>query len=1075
MADIMQRQKELREKSLKIQAAQKQQLQEAQEQADLASLEEFKRNNVQLRTGEWISKADYDKLSPEDQQRIMNLGIKGFNDYYAKLEADFRANNVQIGNDWIPKSAYDALSPEDQQLIQKLGVEGFNKYYEQKQAEFERNNVKLKTGEWVSKAEYDNLPPEWQSTLSSLGINGFQDWLKTAYPGNKGFIIIDDPNYGKVVYGKTDDPNIGLDAGGNRIWIGGRWPESVKTYLQGVEIRGSEIISKEQLQAEKLAEAAKVEGEVTPKPAIVTLKTAEEVIDTVKIANEQVVDKTVFDALDKKYQDILKEKGIEEFKKEYAKDHVQLADGTFITNSEWAHLSKEDQELANKEGYEAVIKKNTVELKSGELVDKEQFEALPPKMQEVAREQGIDAIDLSKLPPEDQFKRLQEWDMIPKDAKFAGVDEAGQILIKDKGADIPWQEKYLTAEMAKGVAVGMIPIAGTIYHWESMNNWERGLSIALDVATFIPFVGAVSAGVRGGTKLTAAVGRAALAEAKAPITMIAHPVATAKTMLYPLETMLRPSKLPLTALEIRSSTVRLPVKDIGSAKDAMEARDIITKAAIMGDKPAVEVAGKKIELSKVALQQQTSPAAIHTTPDIRPFLAGAEIQTGREGGLFVAPTLHTRFTGASAFGDMPEGGIAGALIIRDKATLAKLQPSGKIYRNTAEIEQVIGSGAKLPPPSQVLMTRDVTGKKLALAVIGEPLSNAEIAKLKFTGSVDLIKDIFRPAAKISGKGIDELTELGKEARELEKTLAAAKKANNTAEIKRLQTELDAINQRGRDLARANDLRYAANSALRPIGISTADFIDRISYNDLARSRPTEFARVMKGLPTQERKRILDDLDRTNRAKIVKEMDRVPARPEEPVREIGQLRVIEPKRIIRDTTRVEPERAAIKELPRTRELPRTTTPLIERATPAETRTPAPPRTTVPKKVTSIITYIEKKSDSKKKLTPEQLEGAIAWKQGFIYHLHYPPFGANDVFYSREPIPGVKYHEGIGSAAKSAVTLYGEIPQNVRLDMGIVDVDISRAERTGQPKLRFKGDPKQKTDYSRQSRSSIKISK
>lgn len=1068
MADILQRQKELREKELKAQAAQEQQVQEAQ-QADLASLEEFKRNNIQLKTGEWISKADYDKLSPEDQQRIMELGIKGFNDYYAKLEADFKANNVQIGNDWIPKSVYDALSPEDQQLIQKLGVEGFNKYYEQKQAEFERNNVKLKSGEWVSKAEYNNLPPEWQRELSNRGVSGFQDWLKTAYPGNKGFIIIDDPNQGKVVYGKTDNPNIGLDVAGNRIWIGGRWPESVKTYLQGVEIRGSQIISKEQLQAEKLAEAAKVEGEAAPKAAIVTLKTAGEVTDIVKIADGQAIDKTVFDALDRKYQNILKEKGIEEFEKEYAKDHIQLPDGTFITNSEWAHLSKEDQELALKEGYEAVIKKNTVELKSGELVDKEQFEALPPKMQEVAREQGIDAIDLSKLAPEDQFKRLQEWDMVPKDAKFAGVDETGQILIKDKGADIPWHEKYLTAEMAKGLTIGMIPIAGTFYYWEKMQPWEKGLSIALDVATFIPFVGAVSAGVRGGTKLTAAVGRAALAEVKAPITMIAHPIATAKTMLYPIETMLRPSKLPLTALEIRSSTVRLPVKDIGSAKDAMEARDIITKAAIMGDKPAVEIAGKKIELSKVALQQQTSPAAIHTTPDIRPFLAGTEIQAGREGGLFVAPTLHTRFTGASAFGDMPEGGIAGALIIRDKATLAKLQPSGKIYRNTAEIEQVIGSGAKLPPPSQVLMTRDVTGKKLALAIIGKPLSNAEIAKLKFTGSADLIKDIFRPAAKISGKGIDELTELGKEARELEKALATAKKANNTAEIKRLQTELDAINQRGRDLARANDLRYAANSALRPIGISTADFIDRISYNDLARSRPTEFARVMKGLPTQERKRILNDLDKANRAKIVKEMNRVPAMTEGAVREIGQLRVIEPERIIRDTTRVEPERAAIKELPRT------TAPLAERATPAETKMPAPSKTTVPKKVTSIITHIETKSDGKKKLTPEQLEGAIAWKQGFIYRLHYPPFGANDVFYSREPIPGVKYHEGIGSAAKSAVTLYGEIPQNVRLDMGIVDIDISRAERTGQPKLRFKGDPKQKTNYSKQSRSSIKISK
>ncbi|MDD5487224.1 MAG: hypothetical protein PHW65_06700, partial [Dehalococcoidales bacterium] len=873
----------------------------------------------------------------------------------------------------------------------------------------------------------------------------------------------------KMIYGKTDDPNIGIDAGGNRIWIGGRWPDAVKTYMQGVEIRGSEIISREQLQAEKLA-LSQVEGK-NIQSGIATIKTAGEMkaqSDLIDIGDNRYIDQAAFNALDTKYQELLKKDGIEAFKKEYAKDHVKLDDGTYISNSAWAHLSKEDQTLANKEGYEAVIKKNTIELKSGELVDKAEFNALPAKMQEVAKEQGLDAIDLSKLEPQEQFDKMKQWELVDKDAEFAGIDESGQILIKGVEADIPWHEKYLTAEMAKDVAIGMIPIAGTIYHWEKMQPWERGVSVAFDALSLIPFLGAVSAGVRAGGKLTAVVGRAALAEAKAPITMIAHPVATTKSMLYPIETILRPSKLPLTALEIRYNTVRLPVKDVGAAKDAMEARDIITKAAIMGDTPAVEIAGKKIELSKIALQQKGSPAAIHTSPDMRAFLNGGVIQEGREGGLFVSSSFHSRFTGASAFGDAPKGGIPGAAIFRDEAILSKLQPSGKIYRSTAEIEQVIGAGVKFPPPDQILMTRDITGQKLLLAIFGKPLSHTEIARLKFVGSVDLVKDIFRPAAKISGKGIDEIADLGREAQQIEKELAIAKKAKDSAQIKRLETDLTAVNSRGRALARNVDLQYASRAALRPVGLSTGDFMDRISYRDLARNKPTDFARIVGNLPRAERNRIMNDLDRPLRTRIAKEIERLPKAPRAE-RDETPIRAIDPARVIRDTRgQGIPERQRLPETIRT--------PAGERVpvAPVSPRATAGIRETVPVNTIGLIKLIQSEAPEKK-LTAKQLEGAIAWKQGLIYHLRWQPFGANDVFYSREPIPGVKYHEGIGSAAKSAVTLYGELPQNVRLDMGIVDVHIDRSEKAGQPKLKFKADPKQKTTYGKKDQSSIKSSR
>ena len=99
-----------------------------------------------------------------------------------------------------------------------------------------------------------------------------------------------------------------------------------------------------------------------------------------------------------------------------------------------------------------------------------------------------------------------------------------------------------------------------------------------------------------------------------------------------------------------------------------------------------------------------------------------------------------------------------------------------------------------------------------------------------------------------------------------------------------------------------------------------------------------------------------------------------------------------------------------------------------------------------------------------LSQRQLEGAIAWKQGWIYKLWVVPYGQADIINTKEPIPGVKYYDGPGSAAKSIVVKYGEIPPHVRRDMGIVDIDVFRSKEGGkQPTIKYKPDRGQKTKY------------
>jgi hypothetical protein len=167
--------------------------------------------------------------------------------------------------------------------------------------------------------------------------------------------------------------------------------------------------------------------------------------------------------------------------------------------------------------------------------------------------------------------------------------------------------------------------------------------------------------------------------------------------------------------------------------------------------------------------------------------------------------------------------------------------------------------------------------------------------------------------------------------------------------------------------------------------------------------------------------------------------------------------IAPDRITPD--RITPERVTPERITPDRITPDRITP--DRITP-DRITPDTPRIRITPDITRIITHIQEHSEHKK-LDPKQFEGMLAWKQGFVYQIRWKPFGKNDVFYSREPIPEVKYFDGIGSAAKSAVALYGEIPKQVRVDMGIIDVNIFRGKDMDKPVLNFKADPKQKTHY------------
>lgn len=100
-------------------------------------------------------------------------------------------------------------------------------------------------------------------------------------------------------------------------------------------------------------------------------------------------------------------------------------------------------------------------------------------------------------------------------------------------------------------------------------------------------------------------------------------------------------------------------------------------------------------------------------------------------------------------------------------------------------------------------------------------------------------------------------------------------------------------------------------------------------------------------------------------------------------------------------------------------------------------------------------------TKRPMTKKELAGAVAWKQGFIYIMIYPPYGKDNIEHSRKPFPGVKTTTGARSAYETIARITkGKLPATIKRDMGIMDITIS-SPKVGKPVIEFKADPKQKT--------------
>lgn len=104
---------------------------EAEYKIALKEYEEFKANNIELATGEWIDKEEYNKLSLEAKNILNELGIESYNESLKKqtiLPSNINPEDyVHLDTgEWVSRKQFDKLTPDEKLSLIEVGVDNFN-------------------------------------------------------------------------------------------------------------------------------------------------------------------------------------------------------------------------------------------------------------------------------------------------------------------------------------------------------------------------------------------------------------------------------------------------------------------------------------------------------------------------------------------------------------------------------------------------------------------------------------------------------------------------------------------------------------------------------------------------------------------------------------------------------------------------------------------------------------------------------------------------------------------------------------------------------------------------------------
>lgn len=251
--------------------------------------------------------------------------------------------------------------------------------------------------------------------------------------------------------------------------------------------------------------------------------------NNVKLDTGEWVSTDTFNQLPPDYQETLKAVGVDAFNKkvnaeiaDFEATNIEIKPDVWVTKDEWSNLSPTQQEEVKATGQYTIIPKDGDEVfnqlkTEGKIPDNailDDYDSETGEVTYTALKTSLSTDDIMKYWNELSAaqQQIQINGALGKNVRVHYKDfneltdkERDEVMKYYTQSMLPYQTKDTqffkdTWEQQKiqlkDAAIGLIPVYGTIYHWDKMSPTWRGISIALDIITVIPLIKAAGQGIK---------------------------------------------------------------------------------------------------------------------------------------------------------------------------------------------------------------------------------------------------------------------------------------------------------------------------------------------------------------------------------------------------------------------------------------------------------------------------------------------------------------------------------------------------------------------------------------------------
>lgn len=1043
---------------------------------------EFHSKNIAISPGVWIDREFFNSLTGEQQTELARVGIDKFIENQEAKAAEFKQNNVQLNTgEWVSKDFYNSLPSAQKTELKIMGVEAFNQYYQSKAAEFSANNVELNTGEYVDKKFFEQLTPSQQVELKTLGVEKFnklqQQYAELADKPTEEIVEkLVDINIPQAVI-KAEIANIKAQQKGTTAPIqptlpdkykvddgynlaqyirdNGYNPDKVNALINEYNFTNNAV--KEALTfanqdwykigaTEQLLNDLKAKGVDISKLNKPQIEMVAEFIGNGKIdINKQVSAGMAVSAINLKYAKDVEEllKGVNTSNlKDTAKQVLQsgtkpadLSVNEFVAN----YLSARDIPDNEITQYKAIA-----ELEYERLYGTKQY--IESKLVSAGE---LIAPVFKALQPGKTKKDISGTDIAVTVAQLGLIAiSPGIVGIAGKATGTAAKLLAGTGKAIQAASVLTFPAITTYEAIQGKYNNKPG-QLALNIAIDVALVGAI-------------YGKPLFKAIKSVGTKVKDFAATSKAY----ETLGKAvksgnvAKIQTAALELDTAALKI--------KDPIRRLTIRNQAGWTYNNAA--------ELSKQATLSNDAFNALRTTQN----QISKAVKSGAAGGTIddlakKNPDAFKKISTDKALNDLKQTAskwVADSKQSQEYLRTKALDPTKNMEFIKPELspqaEQKINQILKKLPEKPI----DTQGIKAYTEDVVKQITKEEIAKQAETWievKKRLIADWAAKKVGIKSKDLEGLITSGLTPAEMAgywakkelvtkaatqaaldnafklksgqlaellrmnlitaafaympaKALEAYKNATSTVQQNALQSVSTQLSQKIKQAVSTNRTQFVNDAALQEITKANQ------AVNDVA---PT----ADQVMPTIQYYQAVANQELTSEGikpvtnTVINEATKVGTRP-------AISTSVSPATAPVVSTKPEISAAPIEAVDTGRATPAVG---LSGGLPDRTKTLTPLRITLP-------------NGKEKTLTKKELEGAIAWKQGFIYILIFPPYGENDIAYSKKPFPGVRTVDGPQSAFITATRIGGKVPEMLARKLGFFDLRIT-TPKTGKPKLKY----------------------